>query len=46
MTTLLALAAARSAPAPTPGNRARCARITAPVRLAFLRENDRFAPVQ
>lgn len=46
MTTLLSLAAARPAPAATPGNRFRCARITAPALLEFLRENYGFTPAR
>jgi hypothetical protein len=46
MTTLLTPAAASPALAATPGNRARFARITAPVLLEFLREHYGFAPAK
>lgn len=46
MTTLLALAAAKPAPADTPANRARFGRITAAALLEFLREHYGFTPAR
>ena len=46
MPPLLALAAARPAPAATPENRARFGRIAAPALLVFLRENYGFTPAK